>query len=171
MNKPSIVENKPAEAGERKILSDGAVEQSLETEKTPETTAEQVHELTSSETGETPTSISISPAIQAIKTTTAARDPLLSLVERELEDGLWDVYRELSPSLRVRFKAEGERIARVVRDGMATGRLTAKRLIEMIIDWLKMIPHVNKWFLRQEAKIKADALMQIDTERHNKSSE
>jgi hypothetical protein len=95
-------------------------------------------------------------------TAAASRDPLFIEVERELEDGLWDVYRELSPTLRSRFRAEGERIARLVRNGIASGQLTAKKLIEMIINWLRMIPHVNKWFLRQEAKIKADALMQLN---------
>jgi hypothetical protein len=137
------------------------VEPKREAEKTPETLTEQPEKA---ETARLPGGSAVVPSSD-VSSAVASRDPLLIEVENELEAGLWDAYREMPPALRLRFKAEGERVAQAVREGFATGRITAQRIIEMITEWLKMIPKVNKWFLRQEAKIKADALMRIQRNR------
>lgn len=93
-----------------------------------------------------------------------SRDPLLIEVEGKLADGLWDAYKSMSPGVRAKFKAEGERIAHVAREGVASGKIAAESLLTMIIDWLKMIPHVDRWFLMQDAKLKTDALIRMSKE-------
>jgi hypothetical protein len=162
MKEPAAAENKLPIEETPKIQPEKMAESSFEVEEIPEVKEERIEETVIVEAQEKSGKVVIPPSIQESVTAAASRDPLFIEVERELEDGLWDVYRELSPTLRSRFRAEGERIARLVRNGIASGQLTAKKLIEMIINWLRMIPHVNKWFLRQEAKIKADALMQLN---------
>lgn len=86
-------------------------------------------------------------------------------IERKLEDGLWEAYKSMDPGLRARFKAEGERIAAVAREGIRSGKLAAQTLLEMIVNWLRMIPRVNGWFLVQDAKLKTDALIRMAKER------
>ncbi len=153
---------------ERSPVRPGAeVEPKPEIEKTPETVAEQPTRVEKAKQTEKPGAPA--PAATAVVSPGVAnRDSVLIQVERELEDGLWDVYREMPDGLRVKFKTEGERVAQVVREGFATGKITARNIITMITDWLKMIPGVNKWFLRQQAKIKTDALIRMHKEQQEK---
>jgi len=143
-------------------------EQAPEREAIPETAAEQPPEQAPTESGEVPSG---APAPQATVPTVPAeevtRDPVLMEVERELEDGLWEAYSVMPPDLRQRFKVEGERVAQVIREGLAAGNLTGKRVIEIITNWLKMIPKINKWFLRQEAKTKADTILEMQKKNQN----
>ena len=41
-------------------------------------------------------------------------------------------------------------------------RVKVKRVLELIYEWLKTIPGVNKFFLEQEAKIKTDEIMELE---------
>lgn len=142
---------------------EAAPEKKLETETTaPETAPENAPETPPAETGELP---SVAPV--SVPADEVTRDPVLMKVERELEEGLWDAYKTMPAQARQRFKAEGEQVAKVIREGMATGSLVAKNVIKLIMDWLKLIPGVNKWFLRQEAKSKTDAIMAMQEEQKN----
>jgi len=40
-----------------------------------------------------------------------------------------------------------------------TKRLNSAAIMELVYEWLRMIPKVNKFFLEQEAKIKTDKLL------------
>jgi len=115
--------------------------------------------------GEESVAAGFAPAnLPAIPAKEVSRDPLFMEAERKLEDGLWDAYKSMSPGLRAAFKAEGERIAAVAREGIRSGRLAAETLLQMIVAWLRMIPQVNRWFLVQDAKLKTDALIRMVTE-------
>ena len=168
MDKPKSTEKAPI-AEQPARPAESAAERAPEVEKTPETALERSESSapTNERNDQLPAVLSPTVGASGIAEAEVTRDPLLIDVERELEEGLWDVYRDLPPDARQQFKAEGERIAHVVRDGIAAGTLVARRLIELITAWLKMIPHVNKWFLRQEAKNKTDDLMRLSRERRN----
>ncbi|HCC22115.1 hypothetical protein A2480_02985 [Candidatus Uhrbacteria bacterium RIFOXYC2_FULL_47_19] len=138
----------PESGFESESTMEGAV---VENEPTEESINESINQ--------TPTTQPASPV--AIPTADRNRDTLLIEVEQKLEDNLWDSYRAMPPDLRLKFKIEGERIAQVIREGIATGRLVAHSILTMIVEWLGMIPGVNRWFLIQEAKIKTDALVKL----------
>ena len=36
-----------------------------------------------------------------------------------------------------------------------------KKIFELLLQWLKLLPGVNKFFLEQEAKIKVDQIMSL----------
>jgi len=38
-------------------------------------------------------------------------------------------------------------------------RLDTAAIMELVLEWLRMIPKVNKYFLEQEAKIKTDRIV------------
>jgi hypothetical protein len=41
-------------------------------------------------------------------------------------------------------------------------KIHAKKVVELIRDWLLTIPGVNKFFLEQEAKIKTDRVLELE---------
>ncbi len=135
----------------------------METEVIPETeSAEPSERGDKAEMKPEPTPATVQmTAAPAVPAKEVARDPVLIEVENKLSEGLWDAYKSMDPGLRAKFKAEGERIAGVARDGIASGRLAAERLLQMIVDWLRMIPRVDRWFLVQDAKLKTDALIRM----------
>ena len=44
---------------------------------------------------------------------------------------------------------------------MQQTKIQVKKIFILIISWLKIIPGVNKFFLEQEAKIKADRILDL----------
>jgi hypothetical protein len=91
--------------------------------------------------------------------TPTAKSEFLIQVENILADGLGDVYVNLEPSLRMKFKQKGEEIANKIERAIARGQAKIKQIIEWIKGWLRMIPSINRFFLEQEAKIKADRIL------------
>jgi len=69
------------------------------------------------------------------------------------------------------FKEEGERTARQIENVIAIGKSMAVKILELLKNWLRLIPGVNKFFLEQEAKIKTDKILRdTDIERANHKS-
>ncbi len=116
--------------------------------------------------------VSTEPAPQVSITATApliptVKDATLIKVERVLEDNLSDIYFELPPPARAAFKAEGEKTASLIRTLIDTSKFTAKTVLDLVRKWLKLIPHVNKYFLQQESKIKTDRIMALAEKQKN----
>lgn len=86
-------------------------------------------------------------------------------VERTLEDNLSDIYFKLDIGTRAKFKAKGEETAAKINALMESAKVKARTVLDLIREWLKMIPGVNRFFLEQEAKIKTDRLMEQGAER------
>ncbi len=107
------------------------------------------------------------PKTAAVPTPT--KDQYLMIVERLLESGLLETYLKLPPAVRERFKAEGERTAKKLRDLIDKRRVRPSAVHHPVHRWLRMIPHVNRFFLLQAAKIKTDGVMNI-IEDHQRSS-
>ncbi|HOY56135.1 MAG TPA: hypothetical protein PLH37_01805 [bacterium] len=89
------------------------------------------------------------------------KDPLHVAIEDILEENLADLYVSLSPTEQINFKRKGDETAGKIIDLLATTQATFKKIFNFILTWLKTIPGVNKFFLEQEAKIKADKIMQL----------
>ncbi len=85
-------------------------------------------------------------------------------IEKVLEKDLGDIYIGLTPEKRKQFRIVGEKTAAAINDLFNTGKLKLKKIIELIRKWLLIIPGVNRFFLEQEAKIKADEIMKIKKE-------
>lgn len=80
-------------------------------------------------------------------------------IENILQEGLDATYKAMDPITRAQFKAQGEDTARAINVLMHKTKVKIKEIVNLIIKWLKLIPGVNKFFVEQEAKIKADKLM------------
>lgn len=85
-------------------------------------------------------------------------------IEHILEEGLVGVYQALTPDVKARFRQKGEETAGKINQLLNETKIRIKSIIELIIEWLKVIPGVNRFFLEQEAKIKADEIIKLAAE-------
>ncbi|MFH1233074.1 MAG: hypothetical protein V1649_00255 [Patescibacteria group bacterium] len=82
-------------------------------------------------------------------------------VEKVLESGLEKIYSELPDDKKKEFKIVGEQIAVKISLLLNKTKIKIKDIINLIKKWLSLIPGVNKYFIEQEAKIKADEIVKI----------
>lgn len=94
------------------------------------------------------------------------RDAMTRNIEQIMEEGLGEAYTELSTIEREQFKIKGEATAFKIRDLLRGATVKVKKIFRLLLEWLKIMPGVNRYYLEQEAKIKAEkiaALKQVET--------
>lgn len=82
-------------------------------------------------------------------------------IEKILEAGLQDIYLSLPPEKQREFKMEGEKTTREINVLLDKTKINIGKIIALIRRWLLVIPGINKFFLEQEAKIKADEIVKL----------
>ena len=102
-----------------------------------------------------------SAQVAAAPSAVAGKDEVIIEVENILEEGLGEFYTSLPEDARPLFKKKGEEVSLEIAEMVRTFRFRVGRAFELITDWLKTIPGVNRFFLEQEAKIKTDRLVQL----------
>ena len=96
-----------------------------------------------------------------------AADPVTEKIEHILEEDLTDLYLKMTPPQQELFKKKGEETASKIRELLHHTKVNAKKIFDLLREWLKLIPGVNRFFLEQEAKIKTDQILFMDDqERH-----
>jgi hypothetical protein len=83
-------------------------------------------------------------------------------VENILQEDLEDIYFNMDEAHRRMFKQEGERAIAQIEKIIASGKSVAVKVLEVIKQWLSLIPGVNKFFIEQEAKIKTDKIIKLN---------
>lgn len=83
-------------------------------------------------------------------------------IEQILSEDLVDLYRAMDANQKVLFRQKGEETASAIESLLQSAKATAKKIIKLISEWLKLIPGVNKFFLEQETKIKTDKILEIN---------
>lgn len=125
-------------------------------EAAPEAAPEAPKEIPAAETAPPAAPPAPAPAAPVLP----AKDPEVVAIENLLSAGLDDLFRKMPPELQKEFQAKGEETASKIKQMIDTAKLKAKSVLELIKDWLKLIPSVNHFFLEQEAKIKTDKVME-----------
>ncbi len=82
-------------------------------------------------------------------------------VENILVEGMSEIYLSLTPQKRREFKKAGEETAKKISQLLTKAKINIGEIIKLIKKWLMLIPGVNKYFLEQEAKIKADEIIKL----------
>lgn len=104
----------------------------------------------------------VAPAISTVPTgVVKPQSELQGQVEKILSEDLEETYRNLDPVTKEQFKRVGEETAIQVAALLQETKIKIKKIIGLIFSWLRIIPGVNKHFLEQEAKIKADKLLHL----------
>lgn len=155
---PSVVENVDQfEAMEKKEVSLEAPESEIEKEGEMEK-----KEKPKKQTNQ----IAIPPAINVV---VVKSDDLIQ-IEKILEENIGDYYGELAPGVKVKFKQKGEETAREIEVMMSKPKFKAHSVLKLILNWLKSIPGINKFFLEKEAKIKTDKVLIYKKERDRRKN-
>jgi len=82
-------------------------------------------------------------------------------IEEILSTNLEEIYLKLPDNKKEEFKKTGEKIAQEINVLLSQAKVKIDKIINLIKKWLKIIPGVNKFFLEQEAKIKADKIIKL----------
>ncbi len=98
------------------------------------------------------------PAAKAIP---VLSDPLTQKIEKILEENVGDAYSRLSPIAQQEFKLKGEVVSQKISDLLKSTHIKVKKIFQLILEWLKLLPGVNRFFLEQEAKIKTDRIIAL----------
>lgn len=91
----------------------------------------------------------------------SARQARQKEVENILEEDLKEIYLSLDPQKKVEFKEKGEETAKQINQLLDQAKIKVKKIIFLIKKWLSVVPGINKIFLEQEAKIKADQITKL----------
>ena len=92
------------------------------------------------------------------KTAQQIRDEQIDAI---LSDGLTDIYLSLPPKKQAEFRAGGEEAVKKIGGLLGQTKVKIKQIVDIIKRWLTVIPGINKFFLEQEAKIKADKIIKL----------
>ncbi len=82
-------------------------------------------------------------------------------IEKVLESNMEQIYFSLDSDQQKKFRVSGEETARAISRLLNETRIKIKKIINLVRKWLKQIPGANKFFLEQEAKIKADEIIKL----------
>lgn len=104
----------------------------------------------------TPTSTAPAATLPRIQKSEARKQ-----IEHILSEDLADIFRSMDENQKQIFKQKGEDTARAIEVLVQTAKVTAKKIVQLIGEWLKLIPGVNKFFLEQETKIKTDKVLEM----------
>jgi len=153
--KPIEEKELPADDGAE---AEASVEQAVEKPK-PEAAAET--------SGATPAPVTVTLS-KVAPTPVPIKDPELVEIETILSEGLENLYKELPDNRKAEFRQKGEETAGAIRVLLGSAKVKVTKIVALIVKWLKMIPGVNKFFLEQESKIKADKLLEFKKEKEGK---
>ena len=91
----------------------------------------------------------------------ASRQVRQKQVEDILAADLEEMYLKLAPEKQQEFKGKGEETARQINNLLDQAKVKIGKIISLIKKWLSLLPGVNRFFLEQEAKIKADKIVKL----------
>ena len=98
----------------------------------------------------------------------AVKNPVLEKIEDILEEDLEQIYFQMPPNKQAEFTKAGEETASKINLLLQGVKIQVRKILDLIIRWLKIIPGINKYFLEQEAKIKTDELLKLRAEQGQK---
>jgi hypothetical protein len=82
-------------------------------------------------------------------------------IDAFLSEGLEESFLAMPPVKQKEFKEEGEKTVKKINLLLDATVVNVVKIVNLIKRWLKMITGINKFFLDQEAKIKADKIIKI----------
>lgn len=156
--RPKRAEEEPSFLGREQQEKITGQENKEATEIKPQTEQEKKEEKSFSEDKKTegPKKTPSSPSY------TAPQDSMTVEIRQIMSQDLQDIYAGMDPAVQKKFKEEGRKVAGQIKEILSSGKIQAKKIFKLIFDWLKIIPGMNKFFLKQEAKIKTDRIINLN---------
>lgn len=82
-------------------------------------------------------------------------------IDKILSEGMHEVFLNLDAKKQKEFKDSGEDTVKKINEVLDKTKVKVDKIISLIKKWLKLIPGINKFFLEQEAKLKADKIIDL----------
>lgn len=131
-----------------------AFERTVETEKS-------ILEAEKEKTGSNSAAHVTSSIPTQAQVTALEKDQVTIEVEQILEKNLADIYQSLPEDVKPVFKKKGEQTALAITEMVKRAAVKMNEVMQLVVDWLKIIPGVNRFYLEQEAKIKSDHIVAL----------
>ncbi len=106
--------------------------------------------------------------VQKIPKDKEVLDDLNKKIDDILEDGLVELYMQIPKEKQLEFKQKGEETAGKIFILLRETKVKVKKILDLIVNWLSIIPGVNKFFIKQEAKIKTGKLLELKQKEEEK---
>lgn len=87
--------------------------------------------------------------------------PMQQQVENILEDGMSNAYQMMDVPTQHKFRTVGESTAVAIVNLLTQTTIQARKIVLLILRWLKIIPHINPYYLEEEAQIKAAKIIKL----------
>ena len=113
-----------------------------------------------------PTSQADLPTILQPSAAVGAKSAEILRVENILEEDLADLYVKMNKPTQEKFKKVGEETALNIAKILSQAKYQVKKIFDLIVAWLKIIPGLNQFFLEQEAKIKTDRILELEKQNY-----
>lgn len=127
-------------------------------------TKENIQESSSTESSTQDSLSAINKQIQAKHNTQTIdfnQSELAKEIEDILESGLEDLYMKMPKDKQIQFRQKGEDVSNKIATLLQGVKVKTSKILSLIMSWLSIIPGVNKFFIRQEAKIKTDKIITL----------
>lgn len=89
------------------------------------------------------------------------RQEKIKEVEKILEEDMEEIFVSMPPNKQAEFKRLGEETTRKILGLLDRAKIKVSDVIKLVKKWLSIVPGINKFFLEQESKIKADEIIKI----------
>lgn len=90
-----------------------------------------------------------------------SNDITLSRVESILAEGLDNIFLSMDAGQQRQFKIKGEETSQKIALLLQKAKIKAQEISNLIVQWLRLVPRINKHFVEQEAKIKTDKIIKL----------
>ena len=103
----------------------------------------------------------IHPAAAAVAPLSDFQIKRAAAIDEILSAGLNEIFLQMNAKEQSEFKKKGEETVGQINGLLDKTKVSISKIIDLIRAWLKLIPGINKFFLEQESKIKADKIIKI----------
>jgi len=130
-------------------------------EKSPESKPERSIQASQEKNNNASASVSLPNTVGQAPASVSNQEIVLKKVENILASGMEQAFLTMDAATQAKFKVKGEETAKKISTLMQKTKLKAKEVVNLILEWLRIIPKVNKFYIEQEAKIKTDHIMRV----------
>ncbi|MFH1536833.1 MAG: hypothetical protein ABID45_02495 [Patescibacteria group bacterium] len=89
------------------------------------------------------------------------KSPTRVEIEEIMQEDVRELYQMMNQEEQQMFKEKGVEVASKIEELVTGVKARARIVLKLLKSWLIIIPRVNKFFLEQESKKKAEEIMQL----------
>ncbi len=96
------------------------------------------------------------------------KTPLRRELEVVLAEDVFDFMKQAPAAQQIIIRQRGREVLDEIETMIKQTKINIRKIIKLILSWLKLLPITNKYFLEQAAKIKTEEILKIADMRRQK---